>query len=595
MRSFHSSSSAVNMKTDGVKRLSSASRLTSLFGFALRGQNKVLFAIIILSFIVRFYKLGDIPPSLARDEASIGYTAYSILRTGRDEHGVFLPLSLKSFGDYKLPLYVYSSIPFVFFFGLKTWVVRFPSCLAGTFTVILLFLLAKQIFRSSSIALLSAFFLAVNPWHVYFSRIAYEANLSLFLTVLGILTFIKSTKKSLLLSAFCFGLTMFTYHGAHVFTPIFLTGLIVLHWTKMKKKASLLLFILIILSFIILAFMVTFNQAGKTKMSGVGFFNDPVVTYYRSERKRADHEEINLGVRLIHNRYLIYPYQVIQNYLRVFSPSFLFDKGGENPLHNLEEFGNFYLVDALLMGIGVLALFWQRRQEIKLLAWWILVSPIASAITKDSPHSARSFVIVPPLIIIIAFGFLFFLNLLKKRGILGRILTFSLFGCLYLCIFWYFEAYLVHFPLNRARFFHYTYKRAALLAENLPKAEKVVMAGAENSPYIYFLFNEKYSPEQFQREVEHYAPTPDLFYHVKSFGRYHFTARIDWRRVATSSGTLFIDDLSRVPKKFPIDGCLRLPSGEPHLGWYTTLDEIDKREAKEKFKPCDLSTLDIKE
>lgn len=554
--------------------------------------------ILFLAFFLRTVSLGEIPPSLARDEASIGYTAYSILKTGKDEHGVFLPLSLKSFGDWKLPLYVYLDIPFVFLSGLKEWVVRFPSALFGTLTVLLVYLLTKKLFTNSLsqylnilISLLSALFLALNPWHLYFSRVSYEANLALFLTVLGTLLFLKKTGKSLLLSAVCFGLTMFTYHGAHVFTPIFVLGLLLLYWSKIKKERFLPSFLLLCFGFVFLAYFLTLSQAGRTKMGGAGFFNDPVVTYFRSERKRGEHKEINFLVRLIHNRFLIFPYQIGQNYLRVFSSSFLFDKGGENPLHNLEEFGNFYLLDVLLFGAGIVFLLWQRKKETKILAWWIFASPLASSITKDSPHSARSLTIVPPLVIIAAFGFLHFYLFLKQKRFLGRLSFVFLSFCLLFSVCWYFEAYFIHFPLNRARFFNYGYKQAVELAQSLPGAQKVVMIGVENSPYIYFLFYEKYDPDKFRREVEYYPPTADLFYHVKSFGRFEFTNMVDWGLSSRFPKTLFIDVVRGVPKNFPIDGCIRLPSGEPHLAWFSTLPEGDKKEAKEKFGACDLSYL----
>ena len=52
----------------------------------------ILLSIIILAFILRIYKLAEIPPGFYADEASIGFNAYKILTTLRDEHGKFLPL-----------------------------------------------------------------------------------------------------------------------------------------------------------------------------------------------------------------------------------------------------------------------------------------------------------------------------------------------------------------------------------------------------------------------------------------------------------------------------------------------------------------------
>ena len=51
-----------------------------------------LILILALAAFLRFYKIGQVPPSLNWDEVAIGYNAYSILKTGKDEWGVPFPL-----------------------------------------------------------------------------------------------------------------------------------------------------------------------------------------------------------------------------------------------------------------------------------------------------------------------------------------------------------------------------------------------------------------------------------------------------------------------------------------------------------------------
>ena len=100
----------------------------------------------ILAFVLRFYGVTQNPPSLNWDEASISYNAYSILNTGRDEWGKLLPVHFKSYGEYKLPAQVYASIPGIAIFGLNEFGVRITPVIYGTLTVLLLFLLAKELF-----------------------------------------------------------------------------------------------------------------------------------------------------------------------------------------------------------------------------------------------------------------------------------------------------------------------------------------------------------------------------------------------------------------------------------------------------------------
>jgi len=111
----------------------------------INSKNKLfLFLILLLAFVLRFYRLGDYP-ALNADEAAIGYNAYSLLETGRDEHGNSWPIHFQSFNDYKPGLYFYLVLPFVKFLGLNGWSVRIPSAFLGVATVYLLYLFIKKL------------------------------------------------------------------------------------------------------------------------------------------------------------------------------------------------------------------------------------------------------------------------------------------------------------------------------------------------------------------------------------------------------------------------------------------------------------------
>src|SRR3989344_4794424 len=108
----------------------------------------VLFLIVILSFFLRFYMVAEIPPALNWDEMSIGYNAYSILKSGKDEWGVSFPIHFKSYGEYKLPVQVYASIPGIYFLGLNELGVRITPVIYGTLTVLVIFFLGRILFES---------------------------------------------------------------------------------------------------------------------------------------------------------------------------------------------------------------------------------------------------------------------------------------------------------------------------------------------------------------------------------------------------------------------------------------------------------------
>src|SRR3989344_3219053 len=83
------------------------------------------------------------PPGFTADEAAFGYNAYSLLQTGKDEYGLRLPLRLKSFGDYKLPLYAYLSAPIIKVFGLNEISIRVVAGISALVVVISIYFITK--------------------------------------------------------------------------------------------------------------------------------------------------------------------------------------------------------------------------------------------------------------------------------------------------------------------------------------------------------------------------------------------------------------------------------------------------------------------
>lgn len=155
----------------------------------------LLIAVIFLIFL-RFYQLGEIPHGINVDEASYGYDAYSLLKTGKDMWGE-KSASLKSFGDFKPAGLSYTLIPFVNYFGLSTTTTRLPSALFGAATLIVTFYLIKELLGSFYLSLIGATILALSPWHFGLSRLFYEPNIGLFFISSSILAQIRYLQKPL--------------------------------------------------------------------------------------------------------------------------------------------------------------------------------------------------------------------------------------------------------------------------------------------------------------------------------------------------------------------------------------------------------------
>jgi len=159
-------------------------------------KNKLISLFLIIGIILRFWQLTKYPVSLSMDETAIGYNAYSILKTGKDEWGEFLPLAFKSVGDYKPPVNVYLTVPFIAIFGLTEFATRLPSALMGSLSIVFLVLLLIKLKISKQSSYLTGIWLSILPWHIHFSRASFEAVTALFFLIVGTYYFISWIEKN---------------------------------------------------------------------------------------------------------------------------------------------------------------------------------------------------------------------------------------------------------------------------------------------------------------------------------------------------------------------------------------------------------------
>ena len=131
--------------------------------------------LLLLAAVLRILFLSDIPNGFTTDEASTGYDAYSILATGRDQHGEFLPFFAQSFGDYNESLYRFITVPSIAVFGLNEFATRLPAALAGVLTVWIVYLLGKT-WHDEHLAWIAALLLAISPWHIFFSVLRLDSS-----------------------------------------------------------------------------------------------------------------------------------------------------------------------------------------------------------------------------------------------------------------------------------------------------------------------------------------------------------------------------------------------------------------------------------
>ena len=148
-----------------------------------------VFSILVAASLLRFPFLTLFTPAMLQDEANIGFNAMSIAETGRDEWGHPYPLTFKSFGDDKPPVYFYTTALVYKLLGWSPALPRIPSAVAGVVSTLLVILLVKKLTDSQSAALLTGAVMALSPWTIQLSRMALESNLALSFFLFGLLLF----------------------------------------------------------------------------------------------------------------------------------------------------------------------------------------------------------------------------------------------------------------------------------------------------------------------------------------------------------------------------------------------------------------------
>lgn len=464
-------------------------------------SNLILISILFLALFLRLIFLGTNRPGLTNDEAAIGYNAYSILQTGRDEHGELMPIVFKSFGDWKPGLYIYTVVPSVAVFGLTEFAVRFPNAIFGVMAIFLIYLITNYLFKNRRIALFTAFFLAISPWHIHFSRGAWEASFALTLLLAGTYFFLGNSKKyNILLSALFFALSLWAYQSAKLASVLLLLGLLVFFKNKLlkiNKKYLGAAFVLGLLLSMPIALSIVSGKGGRIEVMSV-------FSYTRSEKyiqeSILDHEDISrhgLFFNTYHPENFNLLRGVMGRYFNNFSGRYLFFEGDwSNTKHTSPNIGYMLLLDLPLLIAG--SIFLARnieKREYKFVLYWLATAPLAAALTRDSIHGVRSLNLVIPLVIISALG----ANYLVKNY---HRLLIIIFGLVYLYNFlFYLDAYHIHAKINDSEAYSYGHKLAVEKVLELQETkDEIIFAQGYDQPYIYFLFHQKYDPKKYQQQ-----------------------------------------------------------------------------------------------
>jgi 4-amino-4-deoxy-L-arabinose transferase-like glycosyltransferase len=386
----------------------------------------LLFIIVSLAALLRFPFLDIFPPSMIQDEVGIGYSAISIAETGMDEWGIKFPLVFKSFGDYKAPVFIYTTALLYKIIGWHEVLPRITSAIAGLFIVLIGGLWTKKLFKSEELGLISALLLAINPWTIHLSRMALESNLGLAFFMAGLL-FMSYASKSfskIILSALFFSLSTYTFHSFRYIIVLFLLSTIfltvVLNSRNLKKQATFLKNTFLILLISTLLSIPGFLSKGATSRldQTLLFTSEKHIKLYEHYENNCHNTLIQINpkltfiCRLQYNKFSRLILIGGDSLVKHLSPGFYFFSGDNEPLRNPTGSGQFFVALFPVWMIGVLILLKEYKKHLAVIAGY-LVALLPSTVSGD-PHATRLSVLIPFFLFTIVLGYKFLRKYFKK-------------------------------------------------------------------------------------------------------------------------------------------------------------------------------------
>lgn len=361
--------------------------------------------IIALGIFFRFFRLGDVPLGLYPDEAMNGNNALEARAT--HDYKFFYPENNGREG-----LFINIQGISLALFGREPWALRGVSGVMGTLTIFGVFLVTKELFsqrgskrkRSAAItiALIAAFFTAASYWHINFSRIGFRAIMFPLITSFALYFLIKGLRTkniwTLVWAGVVTGLGFHTYIAFRFFpfVPAILIIGEIWHYYRNKptKKKTNILDLSCSPCAVVLYLFVTFVIALPI---GVYFLQHPDDFVGRSRQVSIFATESPIKT-------------FIQSNIKTWG--MFVARGDCNWRHNYSCQPELVWPLAFFFAVGIFVtirdLFkrtYERSSVPVLLLGWLIIMSIPATLTWEGlPHALRSIGMIPPVMILSAFG-----------------------------------------------------------------------------------------------------------------------------------------------------------------------------------------------
>ncbi len=483
-----------------------------------------LIALLLINFWLHLFRFSASPPGFNADEAAYGYNAYSLLTTGKDEFGTPFPLwRLRSYGDYKLPGYLYATVPSVALFGVNEFAVRLPAIISAMALVIVIYLLTRELTRHEATARIAALLAALAPSLNILSRHAHESVLMSLCISFALWCFLRTLNAKRpplwypLLFMVSMGYGLFTYHSARLFyavlVPLFISIL------ARKKQTKNLGISLLVTALFLIPFITAELQMPPSRLGTLFIAANPGIHAMQQELSTISaRSPFSTTLFIIGN-------EILRRYVSYFSPEYLTYHGDTNPRFGFIGMSLFSIIE---IGFAIVGLYWALRR-IKSRGMWLLllillIAPLPGALTWQEYSLIRTYTLSIPIILFIAIGI--GRGYEQMRTKIFRPIFMLLIAALLLCTLRTWEFFFYHYP-SRAivvRAWEAGFPDLAqFVSDSYNDYDHYYITTDIGQAYMFLLFYLRYDPQKYQASARASKPDEYGYSQVPGFDKFSFS------------------------------------------------------------------------
>lgn len=458
----------------------------------------LLFALIVIAALVsRFWRVSEVPTSLAHDEMIYAINAQSLALSGTDLTGTWNPWSLT-------PMHpLFAELPTIFMapFSLlpidSVVAVKLPFILMSLLLPLVLAGTAYELFRDKVTSFLTAGISLFNPWIWQFGRMGFDSYWSLFFYCLGSYLLLRLPRWQKLWSIVPFFIGFYQYQGHKLaFLPwvgIFVVYILSQHITKKKSsrwkyrldwknvRAPLLVLAASVLIFFFYVLVQLPRQSSSTRIGTILLPDSPEIVQLVNDKRHLSLHTKFTGIGI--NKYTVWGEKLLDRYAETYSPTHLFLRSQYSGF-NVWSHGIFYVLDAVLIMLGMLAVWKQGREFLLgLFAVGLLTTVLSAIIGNGNSFVFRPSLSLPFLLLLAGVGARYLLHTLPRW-------LFAVLAGIYLLGIGNFAfTYFVRYPVYAAESNYFADK---ILAEYVrrsdPTKEIVIYTREPHFTYTALLF-----------------------------------------------------------------------------------------------------------